>query len=380
MIKWNKEMRQIHRALDGKVRLVGGAVRDHLAGSPIKDYDFCTPILAEEAIHLIYNAQNDVADCLGTGLDHGTFTVLFKSGNRYEVTTLRKDVDCDGRHAKVEFTDDYLIDAARRDFTFNAMSCDIDGNLYDYFGGQQDLVNGLTVFVGDSYARIKEDYLRMMRYFRFSARFGFDPTHPATRVTLEAIAKNVEGLQQVSVERIWSEMQRILNEPPARAVPVVEAMRNSLVLGNARIPCNDVNRICEAIQCFDTPETKLAAMWHPADIKKNAEALRWSKDQIDRAVFVHQYYPLSLCDAKNLIALGRVKNIKWVVEALRNHDNAEEVYKFYAGPPIFPINGDDVLARGVKGKAIGLVLRALKDIWISKEFTHTRQQLLDMIE
>ena len=379
MIKFNKEMKQIHAALDGKVRLVGGAVRDHLAGLPVKDYDFCTPYIPDVAIEKIWEAENDVTDIIKTGISHGTFTVVFSSGNRYEVTTLRMDKECDGRHAKVAFTDNYFVDASRRDFTYNAMSMDPDGTIYDYFGGAQDLKNGLTVFIGDPNDRIKEDYLRIMRFFRFSARFGFDQTHPATRDALVAIAKNAEGLLQVSVERIWSEMQRILNEPWDRVVPIVEAMRNNFVLGNARIPCNDVNRIHEAIQCFDTPETKLAALWPLNDVLRNAENLKWSKEQIDRALFVHAEYPMTFERAKEIIVKKPIK-LDWILEALNVSVNLIEVTKFYQNVPKFPIKGEDVLSRGVKGKTIGLVLRALKDIWISKNYTHTRQQLLDMIE
>ena len=186
-------------------RLVGGVVRDLLLGKAPKDIDIatdCTP-----------DAMTKMFEELGiryieTGLKHGTVTVHASAGD-YEITTLRVDKVTDGRHADVEFIKDWKTDALRRDLTINAMSLTLDGELYDYFDGQKHLAEKRILFVGDARTRIREDYLRILRYFRFYGRIAPDPDrHDAA--TLEAIEETVEGLRGISVERVWAEMGKIL--------------------------------------------------------------------------------------------------------------------------------------------------------------------------
>ena len=154
-----------------------------------------------------------------TGLEHGTVTAV--SGHRgFEVTTLRRDVETDGRRARVAFTEDWREDAARRDFTMNALSMTPDGAVHDYFHGIADLRHGRVRFVGDPATRIAEDYLRILRFFRFHARYGVGaPDEAATA----AIAAGVPGLAQLSAERVWSEMKRILATPDPLALPAPDA-------------------------------------------------------------------------------------------------------------------------------------------------------------
>ena len=147
-----------------------------------------------------------------TGLDHGTVTAV-AGGRGFEITTLRRDVETDGRHAVVAFTDDWRADAARRDFTINALSMTRDGAVFDYFGGIADLRAGRVRFVGDPATRIAEDYLRILRFFRFFARYATGPADPAA---LAAIRAGVPGLATLSVERVWSELARILSAPDPR--------------------------------------------------------------------------------------------------------------------------------------------------------------------
>src|SRR3546814_4512896 len=153
-------------AAGAEVRFVGGCGRDALAGRAVKDVDIATPDRPEQVIALLEAAG---LKAVPTGLDHGTVTAI--SGRRpFEITTLRRDVETDGRRAVVAFTDDWQADAARRDLTFNALSCSPDGRLYDFFGGRADLAAGRVRFVGDAAARIEEDYLRLLRFFRFQAQ------------------------------------------------------------------------------------------------------------------------------------------------------------------------------------------------------------------
>ena len=191
-------------------RIVGGAVRDALAGRAVADIDLATPDRPEAVMAALAAAGLRAEP---TGLAHGTVTAIAQ-GRGFEVTTLRLDVETDGRHAVVAFTDNWRADAARRDFTFNAMSLTREGGLFDYFGGEADLSAGITRFVGDPAVRIAEDYLRILRFFRFHARYGSRPPDAATEAAIRAGVPFLAGL---SVERIWSELRRILGAPDPRA-------------------------------------------------------------------------------------------------------------------------------------------------------------------
>ena len=149
---------------EGETRFVGGVVRDSILGFPCSDVDLATTLYPEEIIRL---AKSAGLASKPTGIEHGTVTVIVDD-KPYEVTTLRRDVETDGRHAKVAFTDDWRADAARRDFTMNAMFSDLSGNIYDYFNGKEDLSAGIVRFVGEARERIREDYLRILRFLDFT--------------------------------------------------------------------------------------------------------------------------------------------------------------------------------------------------------------------
>ena len=199
-------------AAGAEVRFVGGCVRDALAGRRVKDVDLATTDRPERVIELLQAAG---LKAVPTGLDHGTVTAI--AGHRpFEITTLREDVETDGRRARVAFTDDWQADAARRDLTFNAMSCSPEGDLFDPFGGRADLAAGRGRFVGDPRARIQEDYLRLLRFFRFQAHYGRVPPEPATLAVLRDLAPQLASL---SGERLRSELLRLLEAPDP--LPVV---------------------------------------------------------------------------------------------------------------------------------------------------------------
>ncbi len=202
-----------------EARVVGGAVRDALAERPIADpgadIDLATPRPPHDIVRALTKAG---IRAVPTGISHGTVTAVI-GGRGFEVTTLRRDVETDGRHASVAFTEDWRVDAARRDFTINAMSMTADGAVFDYFNGIADLHAGAVRFVGDAATRIAEDYLRILRFFRFHARYGTGAPDPAA---LAAIRAGVGGLAILSVERVWSELQRILAAPdPSGAVALM---------------------------------------------------------------------------------------------------------------------------------------------------------------
>ena len=189
-----------------EVRIVGGAVRDILLSRHLpKDIDLATTATPDEMVAVFKQSEIRYIE---TGLDHGTLTAHL-NGHNFEITTLRIDTEHDGRRAVVEFTNDWRLDAERRDLTINAMSIDFDGNLYDYFGGVDDLNAKHVRFVGDPEKRIKEDYLRILRYFRFYGRIS-ETANDHVKTTLEVIKKCASGLRNVAVERVWTELSRIL--------------------------------------------------------------------------------------------------------------------------------------------------------------------------
>ncbi|MDN6042422.1 MAG: CCA tRNA nucleotidyltransferase, partial [Acetobacter sp.] len=189
-------------------RLVGGVVRDLLAGRSVADVDIATP---EPPEHVQAALEAAGIKVVPTGLAHGTVTAVIESAP-YEITTLRQDTETDGRHAVVSWTQDWQQDAARRDFTINAMSRDKEGVLFDYFGGQADLQAGHVRFVGQAAQRIEEDALRILRFFRFQGRYGHG--QPDVQA-VTAIEQRTDLLKKLSVERVWSELQRLLVGPQA---------------------------------------------------------------------------------------------------------------------------------------------------------------------
>lgn len=211
---------RVFTIFEDDIRLVGGPVRDILIGQQPSDYDFCTPLLPPVIIERLQAAGYNAVD-LSNG--HGTITSKI-DGEVIEITTLRIDAETDGRHATVEFVTDWEADAARRDFTINAMSMDRHGTLYDYFGGEQCLSDGIIDFVGDPVNRIEEDYLRIIRYFRFWQRFGYLTQRDAELAIMEL--RN--GLRQVSVERIWSEFKKLKYDE--RLTPTLGYMKELGVL------------------------------------------------------------------------------------------------------------------------------------------------------
>ena len=214
------ETRAVMEAL-GHARFVGGAVRNALLGAPVVDIDIAVPVPPEQSMKLLEAAG---IKALPTGFDHGTVTAI-KNGKGFEITSLRRDVATDGRHATVVYTKEWDEDAARRDFTINALYAAADGEIFDYAGGLEDLIAGKVRFVGDASARIAEDYLRILRLFRFHAWYGKGEMDAEA---LRAAAQARAGLQQLSGKRVAKEMQRLLECP--NPAPVLRVMAASGIL------------------------------------------------------------------------------------------------------------------------------------------------------
>ncbi|MGF1627262.1 MAG: CCA tRNA nucleotidyltransferase, partial [Alphaproteobacteria bacterium] len=223
---------------EGSLRCVGGCVRDSLAGLPVKDVDLATSLPPEAMVERLQGAGMAV---IPTGIRHGTVTAVVDRVP-YEITTLRHDVETDGRHARVAFIDDWRADAARRDLTINAIYCDADGRLFDPFDGAADLAAGRVRFVGDPRERIEEDYLRLLRFFRFQARFGkSDPDAAA----LAACRELAPGLVRLSAERVHDEIIKLLAGP--RVAETVGLMADTGALRHANPGLRNVERLARLV-------------------------------------------------------------------------------------------------------------------------------------
>lgn len=344
-------------------RVVGGAVRDALAGREVADIDLATPAPPDEVVRALNGAG---IRAVPTGIAHGTVTAVMR-GRGFEITTLRRDVETDGRHASVAFTDDWRVDAARRDFTINAMSMTADGAVFDYFGGVADLRAGLVRFVGDPATRIAEDYLRILRFFRFHARYGSGEPDPAA---LAAIRGAVAGLTILSVERIWSELRRILAAPdPAGAVRLME---EAGVLDAVLVEGVDPHRFCRSIAAGLPPDPvlRLAALL-AGDAAALADRLRLSTAQRERLLALRGG-PVPLPDAdddalRRMLA-DQVAEILIGRAWLEGGDApvwARLRARLAAMPRIvFPLEGRDALALGIPpGPEIGQLLRQVRSWW-----------------
>lgn len=352
-------LRSVLTALPG-ARLVGGSVRDILAGRPVADIDLATPDPPD-----VVARKLDAAGIrsVPTGLDHGTLTAVI-DGRGFEITTLRRDVDTDGRHAVVAFTNDWRADAARRDFTINAMSMTADGAVYDYFGGIGDLAAGLVRFVGDPAARIAEDYLRILRFFRFQARYGAQPIEAAAE---QAIAHGVGGLSRLSVERIWSELKRILATPdPSESVAAMQRLGVlAAILPEGAAPARLAGLV--ATGAPPDPILRLAALLD-GDADRVAARLRLSGAERERLLALRAAAALpagatdtdirrALVDTPSEVLAGRA----WLAGG-----DAALLARLAATPPsVFPLHGRDLRACGVPaGPALGALLRDLRAWWM----------------
>ncbi len=346
-----------------EARLVGGCVRDALAGRPIADIDLATPRLPEAVIAALRDA--DIA-VVPTGLAHGTVTVVV-DGRPIEITTLRRDVATDGRHATVAFTTDWRADAARRDFTINAMSMDAAGNVWDWFGGRDDLARGVVRFVGDPATRIAEDYLRALRFFRFHARYGRAAPDAAA---LAAIRAAVSGLAILSAERVWSELKRILGAPDPREA--VRLMAETGVLA-AVLPEATARDRLDALVAAGAPADpllRLAALCPGADVARLAGRLKLSGAEAASLAALADPAPegdervwRAALASRGPEALAAAA---WLAEAEGRPGDWDGRRTWIAATPrpVFPLRGADVLAEGVPpGPRVGAILAALERRW-----------------
>jgi len=351
-----------------QARLVGGVVRDLLAGAPIADIDLATP---EDPDRVQARLQAAGIKTVPTGLAHGTVTAIIEC-QTFEITTLRRDEETDGRHAVVAWTTDWREDAARRDFTINAMSCGRDGHVHDYFGGARDLATGDVRFVGEAALRIEEDALRILRFFRFTGRYGHGAPDAAA---LHAITQASDRLKPLSAERVWSELSRILTGP--RADDMIALMNQAGVLGVLLPVGVDVPLFLRLLECGapTDPILRLGAL-SVTDADSLSARLRLSRRERDLLAALPRAPILSpdMSDHDIARALAGVPvdilvRRSWLLEARCKVDADWAGLRTRLSNiqrPVFPLSGRDAVEAGVApGVQVGATLRAVEDWWLA---------------
>lgn len=365
---------------------VGGCVRNHLLGMPVSDMDLATIHIPDAVIDRLQKAGIGFAP---TGIDHGTITAICE-GVTFEVTTLRRDVSTDGRRAVVAYTDDWREDAQRRDFTINTLLMDPQGHVYDPLGrGLGDLAAGQVIFVGNPSERIAEDYLRILRFFRFYGSYGQGaPDHEA----LHACRAGAAGLQSLSRERVTQEMLKILGL--ARAAEILALMEDfdvsaGLFKSNlsqdvvaayfesqSRYGTLDVLSRLAVVEALDLDwiaakytlsRAQLQFIRHFSEAMRQTQTLLWNEFHARQTVY----------SFGNDIT---VQVLLW--RSIQSPENAEAVLALLPlaktwAPPVFPLGGADVLAAGVKaGPVVGRILVQAESWWRAADFAPDRQACL----
>ncbi len=391
-------LRRLLEAFNGggeETRIVGGAVRNALIGKALTDVD-CTTTMRPDA--MIERAREAGFKFVPTGIDHGTITVII-DGVPFEVTTLREDVETDGRHAVVRFGRDFEMDAKRRDFTINALSLGLDGRLHDYTNGVADLSARRVRFIGDARTRIREDYLRIMRFFRFHAEYAEgDPDAEA----LAASGAERQGLAILSKERIRHELLRLL--AARRAEETLQVLNEHGFLTWLLAGAAEFGRFAR-VAAFDRDEPAAAwrlaalAMMVEEDADRLREHLRLSNDEHKKltayarllAILKTWALPVDANAIRRLVADHGVETLSIVLAAVKGEPSpitqreafdALDLYRSGAEPvPVFPLRGADLIAKGIpKGPKVGEMLAQARQAWLAEGCRTDEAYAKDLLE
>lgn len=351
---------------------VGGCVRNALLGVPVSDIDIATDATPDDILRCAGLAQ---IKAIPTGIEHGTIT-LVAGGIPHEITTFRSDIETDGRHAKVRFSKSVEEDAARRDFTMNAIYARPDGSVLDPLDGLSDLKSQHLRFIGDPNARIREDYLRSLRFFRFTAWYG-DPALGIDEGGLAAVAENLDGLTGLSRERVSAELTKLL--AAVDPAPAVAAMRSSGVLNTALEGADDraLAPLVHHEQMWDMQPNAMRrfAVLSDASAAKGqrlskSDTKRWTvlRDEVGSLKSaIHLGYQHGAGLAKDVLVLRAA-----LLESTVDRAQFEETNK--GETQVFPIKAKDL--KPLSGRELGEKLRSLEAHWIASNFTLSRDELL----
>ncbi|MDE1939269.1 MAG: CCA tRNA nucleotidyltransferase [Alphaproteobacteria bacterium] len=376
----------------GEARFVGGAVRNALLGKPVVDVDIATPLTPDKVQQKLTAAG---IRAVPTGIDHGTITAVV-DGKPFEVTTLRRDVETDGRHAVVTFTTDWAEDARRRDFTMNALYADASGAVLDVVGGVEDMKAGRVRFVGDAATRIREDYLRILRLFRFHAWYGRGEIDAAA---LQAAAAEKAGIAKLSGERIAKEMLRLLEA--AAPASVLRQMAASGILAEVLPDLLDIARLERLAEIdaanFFTPDAvlRLAALL-PHDTRVAAQVSdRWKLSNA-----VRERLEDIAGSTEKIVSYLSIREVRKLLYRLGPQPFKDRLFLKWAEDPRaamqwrallamadawtrprFPLTGRDVKQAGVpEGPLVGQVLGEVEAWWIDSDFTDDEFSLAERLK
>lgn len=367
-------LRRIVAALGAdKVKIVGGAVRDTLLGLPVTDIDLATPLLPEEVTKRLDETGIKV---IPTGIAHGTVTAI-ASGDHHEITTLRRDVETDGRRATIAFAGDWRDDAARRDFTINALYADPEsGAVDDWFGGLADLQNGCVRFIGDAAARIAEDHLRILRFYRFAGRFGRGDLEPDSHAAVVAARQSLKSLSR---ERVADELLKILSLPDPRAIVgqmaadgifavVLPEGESGFAAALDRLLGNEA-----ATGVGPAPLRRFAALLPPdaATAEQVASRLRLSTRQRKHLASLAAHRAGPVRPARQLahaIGVDGARDV-WLLAGTPDTARAALLSLMGWAVPQLPMKGGDIIARGVTaGPEVARILRAVEAAWVAEDY------------
>lgn len=370
-----------------ELRIVGGCVRDFLANQQIYDIDLACKYSPEKTISLL-QLQN--IKTVASGIKYGTITAIIDNQS-FQITTLRKDVEHFGRSVEVEFIDDFYEDAARRDFTINAMSIDFSGNLYDYFGGFDDLQKGIVRFIGFAETRVKEDYLRILRFFRFSCRYSSNIDNQG----LQAIIKYKDNLSDLSIERIKDEFFKILIcKNRDNLMRILQIMQNNQILDFVGFNWSNLNYLKNLFILEKTLKKGFDALIILAILSPNVD-FKFSNAEkkylqlVSEALFVVDFQAsqkdllklLLNFDTKTIIDIFTIQlvlssNFENLIDDFIRISKIVQTSKV----PDFPINGHDLIALNIKPEQIGKFLEIAKNYWWEHNFSPSKQQISSFLQ
>jgi poly(A) polymerase len=388
----DSELQNLIVVLEGCARFVGGCVRDAFLGISARDIDLATVFPPQEIIRLL---KNSGITALETGVLHGTVTALLPNRS-VEITTLRRDVSCDGRHAKVEFSDSWEEDAERRDFTCNALSMNAGGEVFDYFDGIADLEKKIVRFVGDPALRVREDYLRVLRYFRFLARFS----GPIDSASMQACAQAVAGIDQLSGERIYKEMRALLQEKHAsRSLALVQDYKIILPFlpqfsAQELRALKRLENLADCIPEAADHQLRAAVLLVFSAGEQQEFFCKRLRYPLAEAKILQQLIPAFALDLHDFrtwrifavdnglrLAVLAALGVLTLAENFSAEKSIQQITEMHAWKiPEFPLKGRDLLGLGLKpSPEIGAMLVRARKHWVDSDFTFTGKQLLEKL-
>lgn len=371
---------------NGEAKLVGGCVRDYLKyGKFVEDVDISTILAPKEVIAKLLEyrqATKKHITILDRDAKYGTVVAIIE-GQKYEITTTRADINCHGRQAEVAFCRDFEADSGRRDFTINALYVGLDGQISDFYGGFRDLENDKITFIGNADKRVKEDFLRIARYFRFVTKFG---SFVIDNGIISIFQSNADGLKNISRERFRSEIWKLLS---------YEEWQNGLeIIQKSGLLCHIFGLKTEPktrndiIKIYDKNFEQIVKLFHffcgdKTVMSQLTESFKLTKKEQIFLTFLQKFYilcngqNLSL-DAKIFIFNAKKTDLKTAMQ-ICDEDIKKEINGFLGILKPLPVSPTDLLNIGLEGKELGDTMQKLTEIWVKNEFKNTREELIGFV-